>query len=114
MAWDVFKEDLAATGQRWYCKCCYAKYKTKYGVLAELPPFDIQDAKFMRLERDFKQYTSPEALLAALPNVHPLARGELLKETAFPGHFKFNGAMMKGLEKMNWSQFYNMTGTQVK
>ncbi len=72
MAWDRLKEEMEATGQRWYCKCCHAKYKTKYGVLVEminhnqacyckgeLPPFDIQDAKLMKIAEDFSQYTLP-------------------------------------------------------
>ena len=66
MAWDRFKEDLEATGQRWYVKMCHAKYKTKYGVLVgmingsqacyclgELPPFDVQGAKLMAIEQHF-------------------------------------------------------------
>ena len=60
-------------GQRWYCKRCTAKYKTKFGVLVEminndlacycrgeLPPFDIQVAKMMQIEEDFKQFTTPK------------------------------------------------------
>ena len=78
--------------------------------LAEIPPFDIQDAKLMKIEEDFKQYETPEELLAALPSCTPLARGEFLKQTHFEGHFKFNAPMMAGLELMNWSQLYNMFG----
>jgi hypothetical protein len=123
-AWDRFKEAKEATGQRWYCKMCHAKYKTKYGVLVEmingtqacyclgeLPPFDLQDAKMMKIEQDFKQYKTPQELLDALPNITPLARGDFLQETNFEGHFKFNKPMMAGLEMMNWSQLYNLTGT---
>ena len=125
MAWDRFKEDPAATGQRWYCKMCHAKYKTKYGVLVEmingsqacyclgeLPPFDIQDAKMMAIEQHFSQYNSPAELLAALPTIHPLARGDLLKETSNDGHHTFNAKMMAGLYIMNCSQSYNMTGAK--
>ena len=124
-AWDRLIDQLEATGQRWYCKMCHAKYKTKYGVLVEfingsqacycrgeLPPFDIQDAKFMAIEQHFGQYKTPAELLAALPTIHPLARGDFLKPTAYDGHYIFNAEMMAGLETMDWSQMYNMTGTQ--
>ena len=126
MAWDRLKDDLEATGQRWYCKICTAKYKTKFGVLvemingnqacycmAELPPADIQDAKMLKIEETFKQFTTPQELLDALPKIKPLARGEFLKPTAHEGHYAFNATMMAGLEMMNWSQLYNMTGTVV-
>jgi hypothetical protein len=127
MAWDRLKVELEATGQRWYCKMCYAKYKTKYGVLVEmingtqacyclgeLPPFDLQDAKLMAIQQHFSQYNSPAELLAALPCIKPLARGDFLKETSFAGHYTFNAEMMAGLESMNWSQLYNMTGVKPK
>jgi hypothetical protein len=123
MAWDRFKKELEATGQRWYCKMCYAKYKTKYGVLVEMingkqacyclgaiPPFDISDAKLMAIQQQFSQYSTPAELLAALPTIKPLARGDFLKETSYEGHYTFNAEMMVGLETMNWSQLYNMTG----
>ncbi len=123
MAWDRLKKEMEATGQRWYCKVCHAKYKTRYGVLVEiingrqacyclgdLPPFDIQDAKLMKIEETFKQFTTPQELLDALPSIKPLARGEFLKPTMHDGHYSFNKTMMEGLESMNWSQLYNMTG----
>ena len=126
MAWDRLKDELEATGQRWYCKRCTAKYRTKFGVLVEmingtqacyclgeLPPCDIQDAKMLKIAENFKQFTTPKQLLDALPNIKPLARGEFLKETGHEGHYAFNAEMMAGLEMMNWSQLYNMTGTVV-
>ena len=33
--WDRLHEDPNATGQRWYCCNCGAKYRTKFGVLIE-------------------------------------------------------------------------------
>ena len=34
--WDRFHEDALASGQRWYCKVCTARYKVKWGVLCEI------------------------------------------------------------------------------
>ena len=57
------KEDECATGQRWYCKICSARYKTKFGMLIEIrnyqhvyfaltkcPNMDIEDVRAMHLE----------------------------------------------------------------
>ena len=68
----------------------------------------------MKIEETFKQFTTPQELLDALPTIKPLARGDFLKETQHEGHYAFNATMMEGLESMNWSQLYNMTGAKVK
>ena len=83
--WDRLKDELQASGQRCYCKCCKARYKTKFGVMvqivikgqatycrAELPPCNIEDAKFVMMEKDFQEHKTPEALLSALPMIAPL------------------------------------------
>jgi hypothetical protein len=80
----------------------------------EIPPFDLQDAKLMAIEQHFSQFNTPAELLAALPTIKPLARGDFLKETSYDGHYTFNAEMMAGLETMNWSQLYNMTGGKPK
>jgi hypothetical protein len=113
--------NLHATGQRWYCKLCCCNYFPRYGVLVEiilgttacyckasLPPCDLQHANVMRIDEDYKQYTTPEALLEALPNIKPPARGDFFKETTESGHYKFDADMMAGLEEMRWSQLYNL------
>jgi hypothetical protein len=92
--WDRLHQDMTATKQRWYCKECTAKYKVKYGVMveitidsrafyavAELPPWDIQDAKLMKIAEDYEQYKTPEELLAALPKIMPLDKKQFLMPT---------------------------------
>jgi len=126
-AWARLNEDMEAIGQRWYCPICKGRYKPKYGVLVELinsnfacyfrgevPPYDIQDARMMHVEEDFKQFTTPQELLNALPNPKPLARGDFLTETSFEGCYTFNVEMMAGIEFIDWSQFYNMTSAKKK
>ena len=91
--WDTFKEELEATGQRWYCRVCDARYRTSFGVLMEilvgnnamyikgsLPPRGIQDAKMMFLESEYANYTSPKALLDALPDVSPLDKNVFMSQ----------------------------------
>ena len=128
MAWDRLHDDPQAVKQRWYCKMCTAKYKTKFGVLVEfvleqggkkvamyalgdLPPFDIQDAKLMKIEETFSAYKTPEALLAALPKVTPLDRTHFLKETNMPGHWSFDNKMFETISKFDWNQLYNLGPT---
>ncbi len=35
-----------------------------------------------------------------------------MTETEHEGHYKFNVKMMEGLQQVEWSQLYNMTGTK--
>ena len=85
ICWDRLKDDPEATGQRWYCKCCLTRYRVVFGMLleiimdksamyckSELPPKHIQDAKMMKIEEDFKPYSTPKELLEALPTISPL------------------------------------------
>jgi hypothetical protein len=121
MAWDRLHDDPAHTGQRWYCKKCRAKYKTKYGLLceiivdkkgfyckAELPPMAMLDAKFMKIQEDYHQYDTPEALLAALPKVKPLAVDRLFMKTGIDGHYSFDKGLLDELETLNWMQLFNL------
>ena len=34
--WDRLQDELQASRQRWYCKCCSARYRTKFGVMVEI------------------------------------------------------------------------------
>ena len=121
LAWDRLRADPAATKQRWYCKQCYSRYKAKYGVcveivmnnrafysLAELPPFDLQDAKLMMIEENYQEHKTPEALLAALPRIKPLDRSAFLTPTQHDGHYKFDGEMLKTIPTFEWNQLYNL------
>jgi hypothetical protein len=123
--WDRLHQDMTATKQRWYCKECAAKYKVRYGVIveitignrafyaaAELPPWDIQDAKLMKIAEDYEQYKTPEELLAALPKIMPLDKKQFLTPTKNAGHFKFKADMLKNLPIFEWSQMYNFRGLE--
>ena len=119
--WERLHDDVTATKQRWYCKECHAKYKTKYGVmveitmgerafyaLAELPSMQIYDAKLMAVQEMYEKYKTPQEFLAALPQIKPLDRNKFLKPTLNPGHFKFNAEMIKDVPKFQWEQLYNL------
>ena len=87
---------------------------------AELPPFDLQDAKLMKIEKDYKTHRDPESLLKALPRIEPFDQKILftpavnMKGNLIPGHWKFNQDMLKGIPKLDWSQFYNLKSVPQK
>ena len=106
--WDRMIDDPMATGQRWYCKVCPAKYKTRYGVMveiivqgaahycvADIPPQHLQDAKFMSTQRRFRAMlstmTSAEQLYNVAPRARPMDRGAFLTSRAVnDGVYTFN------------------------
>ena len=88
LKWTRFHDLPFAIKQRWYCGYCRAKYKTKFGVLcemrigtqamyckAEIPPSDLQDAKFMKIEDELKTFKTPEELIMATPRSSRWTRG---------------------------------------
>ena len=125
--WDLFNP-IGSTGQRYYCQCCTAGYKTKFGVcveiivkgkamycLAELPPFDLTDAKCMKIEEDYQEFKTPEALLENLPKIKPMDTTTFLRPAlawksgqVAPGHYHFDAEMLKDIPMLNWNQLYNM------
>ena len=121
MEWDRLHDDVTSTKQRWYCKECHAKYKTKYGVmveitmgtrafyaLAELPPVQVMDAKLMAVGEMFENFKTPEEFLEALPQIKPLDKKTFLTPTQNVGHYKFNDNMIKDVPKFQWTQLYNL------
>ena len=76
---------------------------------AELPPFNVQGAKFVMMQKDFKEYKTPEALLEALPMIAPLDKKifltQALNETGerIKGHWKFNPKTLAGVPKLDWN-----------
>jgi hypothetical protein len=121
--WRKLHDDPMATGQRWYCLECNAKYLTRFGVViellmgddklrycqAELPPQGIMDAKFMSVEGMSGQVQTPQELYNKLKTVSPLAHVSTIAQTKNEGHYKFVGEMTMGsLPKMEWEQLFNL------
>ncbi len=116
--WNTLHPDPLATGQRWYCKCCYAKYRVKFGVLcemmidgqlyyckAETPPHDVNDAKNMHLERTFKPKGTAREFLANLPDVVPFDKERLMASTQYEGHYKLK-VPLEQFPNLSWDQIY--------
>ena len=120
--WGQLHKEFTATGQRWYCKRCGTRYRTKFGVIIEIvikgvpyyaratfPEGDWLDVKFLAVERAFSGYSSGQALLDALPEVKPLDKGMVLEEVkGMEGVYRYSMKMFAGIPLMEWDNFYNL------
>ena len=128
--WDTLHEDPMAVKQRWYCRNCGGKYKTRYGVLiewklqgvahyllAELPPPHLWDVKGMIIEARFGENCgTPEELFKLIPTMAPASTNYFQPRTGLgwktgmtlEGHFEIlNMDHLQMLPKFPWDQFYH-------
>ena len=121
--WDRLHADPLAEKQRWYCSCS-TRYRAGMGVLTEMvngpgnsahyaladfPPQGILDAKFMAIEEQFRQCSTPQELLDAIPRAVPLDSKAFLVPTGKRGEYQMNRAMIEGIPKLEWNQLFNLT-----
>ena len=117
--WNRLHHDPLATGQRWYCPVCEARYKTSNGVMVEMliqgvsyclkapfPTDDIIDLKAMAVEKHHAEAKSPEELLMAIPEAHPVGAGWLVA-TEHDGSYSYQEAVFEDIPSLNWDQIYN-------
>jgi hypothetical protein len=74
---------------------------------AEFPPQAFLDGKLLMLEREFEAYTTPEALLKALPIVKPLER-TILQPTAHSHSWRIERDVLDQLPRLPWFQLLNL------
>lgn len=128
--WSTKHEDPLASKQRWYCICCGACYKTKFGMVIEIeirgqfyyvkapiPPENLEDTRAMYLEQTLAP-KSPEDLLQKLKDVAP-HRNAILSpitmadvygggKTKFdPNTFKIKADAYQALQDFDWQQIMN-------
>ena len=73
-----------ASGQRWYCNCCTARYKTTMGMLTEIHaadgsvywivstfPDEMNDVKWMAVEAQYGEARTPEDLYNMIRTTEP-------------------------------------------
>ena len=119
-AWDRMHADPEAYKQRWYCNVCGAKYMTKFGVMLEFvicgtsyfmqAPFPVggwQAVKNKCIETRFVGCKTPDALLKAMPTVHPTTSDWLIKTTKWGVYSVVPGAM-EDVPMMRWDQIFNV------
>jgi hypothetical protein len=124
--WTTLHPDPIADKQRWYCKVCRAKYKTRFGVLielvqdgsakyimAEFPPDSMVDARGMAIEEKYKHVKSPADLLAAVPNLIP--RYELVLDKRGDGIYKITAPdVLLACGTFKWDQMFNLKPTKAE
>ena len=106
-------------GQRWYCRCCLARYQTKFGMLlkickqdqyvyARIPVknFDLLDATAMSIEEtaDPAALRSPEASFASLKRQTPSC-GDHLRPAVATDMWKDPTNTMEGVYKISRDWF---------
>ena len=117
--WNRLHQDPIASGQRWYCPVCEARYKPANGVMVEMliqgvsyyikapfPTDDIIDLKAMAVETYHAGAQSPEELLKAIPEAHPLG-AEWLVATRYEGTYSYQEAVFEDIPSLDWNQIYN-------
>ena len=128
--WSTKHEDPLATKQRWYCNCCGAMYKTRFGMVIEIeirgqfyyvksaiPPDNLEDTRAIFLEQTLAP-TSPEDLLFKLKDVaphrsaifRPITRDDVYgggKTKYDPNAFKITGEAYRKLQEFDWQQIMN-------
>ena len=123
--WDRFnKNDPMATGQRWYCTCCGARYKTAWGQVvevmhdgdslffrAEIPEHQFEDIRAMSYESTLNPAT-PMDLFTQVPTAKPSCFDEIMRKMDKEGHFKML-IDPKTLPQWSWHQIYNFAGAQI-
>ena len=130
--WSTKHADPLASKQTWYCICCGAGYKTKFGMIieieirnifyyvrAQIPPDNLEDTRALYLEETLKP-SSPEDLLSKLSNVTPY-KSEILRpitksdvwgssKTKYdPDAFKIDATAFKKLQEFDWQQIMNFS-----
>ena len=89
--WTRRYANIGASKQRWYCVCCGARYKTKFGMLveihsggastffiAEVSNKDAEDVRAMRLEQELNPKNHKD-LWDMIPNFQPMDPADILR-----------------------------------
>ena len=114
--WVRRAEDPLATGQRWYCRVCNARYKTNSGVLVEMvcqgevtylradfPPDAMQQVKWASVQRSHPDAVTPTALLEAIPDAQPMTQsGFLRRKEGFTGVWTYDHVALLSVPKLQW------------
>jgi hypothetical protein len=124
--WAGRHHDILASEQKWKCKCCGAKYMTKFGMVVEIRlvsggfhlcladccDADDKDLHALILQEKFEQAQTPEELYDLIPTVLPQETAFLKKAvrsdfwngeaTDFGVYKLMNFNILLSLPKWNW------------
>ena len=130
--WKRRFEDIGSSKQRWYCVCCQARFKTKYGMLvevhtqgvstfmlAEVSNKDVEDVRAMYLEKTLNPKNHRD-LWDKIPDFTPMDPREILRpveehELATKDGFDIDKVMkfvnvegLKAVPKWDWDQIFSL------
>ena len=116
--WHRLYQDPFASGQRWHCPACLAKYEPANGVMVEVlsrrgayyikapfPPDDIIDLKAMAVEKYHAGAQTPEELWNVLPEAHPLGTN-IFVATRCKGTYSYREAAFENAPSLDWNRIY--------
>jgi len=130
--WARQHEDILASKQRWKCRCCGAKYLTKFGMVVEIRlvsggtmlaladccDADDKDLHTLILQEKFGHAQTPEELYDLIPTVLPQENAFLRKavqrefwngQPADFGVYKLlNWDILEGARKWDWKNMANL------
>ena len=121
--WQRHIADPLATGQRWYCRICGARYRTANGCLlqiseggrdywirTECPDELPKKLKAVAVQRDHPEAVTPSALVEAIPQA-AIVDSAFIKEIKLPdnplgGVYSYDGAVFDTLPLFPWSTLF--------
>ena len=131
--WSRRHADILAPKQRWKCRCCGAKYATKFGMVVEMRlvsggtmltvadccDHDDKDLHTLILQETYANVQTPEELYDRIPIVLPQENSLIRKAvpsdfwkgqepTTFGVYKLLNWGVLKGAKQWNWKDMANM------
>ena len=117
--WLRKQADPLAYKQVWYCPVCNARYKTTFGVMLQMvnageerfvratfPEHGLQQVKWSSVQRTYRQATTPEELLAAIPEAALAPSAHVQPVDGKEGAYFFDDVAFDGLPCFEWAHLF--------
>ena len=117
--WLRKQADPLAYKQVWYCPVCGAKYRTTFGVILQMisggqekfvratfPEHGMQQVKWTSVQRSYRQATTAEELLAAIPEAALAPSVAIQPVDGTKGAYSFNDKALMDIPCFKWAQIF--------
>ena len=71
-----------------------------------MPPESIQEVKWASVQRTHEHATTPESLLAAIPDAAPASGVVLQKIPTLPASWLYNREVLEDIPRLDWAMLY--------
>ena len=79
---------------------------TSHFVRADFPPESFQEVKWASVQRAHDHATTPETLLASIPDAAPASGVVLQKMEGLPGSWLYNREALAAIPPLNWARLF--------